>query len=116
MPMRQPPLGPLLLLLLGVGLSGPGMAPARADPNFTPAEQQFLNDLSRYVHPSVAPARLVELGNLTCTVRRNGGSTDDAKRAVSQSLDRQGVVSSNADIGTLVHEAVDYVCPQVGYP
>ena len=98
------------LCFVGAGLSAPI---AGADPA---AEQQYLTSLHQFVHPSVTTSRLIELGNLTCVVRRNGSSTDDAKNAVWQSLDRQGVVSSNAEIGTLVHEAVNYLCPDVGYP
>jgi hypothetical protein len=114
--LRRPQEAATCVLVCAACLGGANAAAANAEPSFSPTEQQFLTDLSQYVRPSVTPARLVELGNLTCTVRRNGGSTDDAKRAVSQSLDRQSVVSSNADVGTLVHEAVDYICPQVGYP
>jgi len=108
--------GAIYVLLCATYIGGATAAPADADPGFTPAEQQFLADLYQYVHPSVKPARLVELGNLTCSVRRNGASTDDAKTAVWQSLDRQGVVSSNAEVGTLVHVAIDRICPEVGYP
>ncbi len=28
----------------------------------------------------------------------------------------QGVMSSNAEVGSLVHAAVDTLCPEVGYP
>lgn len=80
------------------------------------SEQSYLSDLYTYVHPPVTDARLVDLGNLTCTVRRSGSSTDDAEMAVWQSLNQQGVVSSNAEIGTLVHVAIDNLCPEVGYP
>lgn len=106
----------ICVLLYMTCLGGATAAPAGADPSFSPAEQQFLADLYQYVHPSVTPARLIELGNLACTVRRNGSSTDDATTAVWHSLDRQGVVSSKAEVGTLVHVAVDRLCPEVGYP
>jgi hypothetical protein len=89
---------------------------AHADPDFTSSEQRYLSDLYQYVHPSVTAARLVELGNLTCSVRRSGSSADDAKNVVWQNLDSAGVVSSNAEMGTLVHVAINHLCPEVGYP
>jgi hypothetical protein len=72
---------------------------AAGDPVTTASERQYLTALYLLVHPPVTDARLVELGNLTCSVRRSGSSTDDAKVAVWHSLDRQGVVSSNAKMG-----------------
>lgn len=89
---------------------------AQADPGYTMAEQRYLASLYPLAHPSVTDARLVELGNLTCAVRRGGSSTNEAKAAVMRNLDTSGVLSSNAEIGTLVHVAVDNLCPEVGYP
>jgi hypothetical protein len=108
----------VVCLMIAVScLSGTIAAPAvQADPGFTSSEQRYLSDLYQYVHPSVTAARLVELGNLTCSVRRSGSSADEAKNAVWQNLDAAGVVSSNAEMGTLVHVAVDNLCPEVGYP
>lgn len=80
------------------------------------AEDQYLTELYQYVHPSVTAPRLVQLGNLACSVRRRGGTSYDARDAVWQNLDASGVVSSNAEMGTLVHAAVDQLCPEVGYP
>ena len=68
------------------------------------------------MHPSVTGPRLLELGNLTCSVRRSGQSTNDAKVAVYKSLIAQGVVSASAEYGSLVHAAIDTLCPEVGYP
>jgi hypothetical protein len=89
---------------------------AQADPDFGPAEQNYLSDLRQYVHPGVTDARLVELGNLTCSARHNGSSTDAATSVVAHNLDASGVLSSNAEIGSLVHVAIDNLCPEVGYP
>lgn len=110
--------GSLLLGTLTITLlSGSAVtAQAQADPGATDAEQRYLNDLYQYVHPSVTDARLVELGNLACSVRRSGASSDDARTAVWRNLDAAGVVSSNAEMGSLVHVAVDNLCPEVGYP
>lgn len=104
------------LVVAGTLASVMGAPAAHAAPGMTPAEQRYLADLYQYVHPPVTDARLVELGNLTCSARRGGSSTDDAKVAVWRNLDASGVSTSNAEIGTLVHEAIDYLCPEVGYP
>jgi hypothetical protein len=79
-------------------------------------EQAFFSQVYQYVHPSVTQARLLELGYQACNVRRSGQSTDAAKSAVDRSLSAQGVVSSNAEVGSLVHVAIDTLCPEVGYP
>jgi hypothetical protein len=52
----------------------------------------------------------------TSAVRRSGMSTDDAKNAVWDSLDKQAVVTGNDEVGNPVHVAVDTLCPEVGYP
>jgi hypothetical protein len=79
-------------------------------------EQGFFSQVYLTAHPPVTGPRLLELGYQTCSVRRSGQSTDDAKVAVWKSLEAQGVVASNAEIGSLVHVAVDTLCPEVGYP
>ncbi|BBX17733.1 hypothetical protein CRI77_10405 [Mycolicibacterium duvalii] len=89
---------------------------AQADPQFNAAEKQYLGELYLYVHPSVTPPRLVELGHLACAARRDGATSDQAREVVWRNLDAAGVVSSNAEMGTLVHVAVDNLCPEVGYP
>ena len=43
-------------------------------------------------------------------------SSDDASDAIWHNLNAAGVVSSNAEMGTLVHIAIDSLCPEVGYP
>jgi hypothetical protein len=107
----------MVALIVAGCLSGIIAAPkAEGDPEFTSSEQRYLSDLYQYVHPSVTPARLIEMGNLACSVRRSGGSTDDARTAVWQNLNATAVVSSNAEMGTPVHVAVDNFCPEVGYP
>jgi hypothetical protein len=79
-------------------------------------EVNFLNEVYPYAHPPVSPQDLIQLGYQACATRRAGGSTSDAKVAVYEALDTQGVFSSNAEIGSLVHAAVDTLCPEVGYP
>ena len=82
----------------------------------TPAEQDFFSQVYLYAHPSVTDARLLQLGYQACSTLRSGQTVDAAKTTVYDSLDSQGVVSSNAEMGSLVHVAVDTLCPEVGYP
>jgi hypothetical protein len=89
--------------------------PASAQP-FTPAEQAFLNETYQYAHPSLTDARLVELGHQACTYRRSGQSSEDARNNLVMALMNQGILSTNAEVGSLVHDAVDTLCPEVGYP
>jgi hypothetical protein len=79
-------------------------------------EQDFFGQVYLYAHPSVTGARLLELGYQACSIRRSGQSTDAAKVAVWNSLQAQGVLPSMAEVGSLVHVAVDTLCPEVGYP
>ena len=85
-----------------------------ADP--TAADSNFLNEVYRSAHPQVSPQFLMQLGHQTCNVRRAGGSSGDAKVAVSKSLWAQGLNAIGAEVGSLVHAAVDTLCPEVGYP
>lgn len=111
--------------VLGVGSSGLVLAALAGSaisvmPSATAApgsaEDQYLTELYQVVHPSVTTPRLIQLGNLACSVRRQGGTSYDARDAVWKNLDASGVVSSNAEMGGLVHVAVDQLCPEVGYP
>ena len=80
------------LAIGGTTLSGALTPVAGASP-----EQDFYSQVYLSVHPSVTGPRLLELGNLTCSVRRSGQSTNDAKVAVYKSLIAQGVVSASAE-------------------
>jgi len=79
-------------------------------------EQAFMSQVYLYAHPSLTGPRLLDLGYQACRVRRDGGSTDAAKETLWKTLSAEGVLSSNAEIGSLVHVAVDTLCPEVGYP
>jgi hypothetical protein len=111
-------------------LAEPGMAgnmpqqlpPQPAPPAASPGSlqslgaQRYLSELDRYIHPNVSSDRLIELGNLACTARRSGVSSDDARMVLWQNLNDSGLVSNNAEAGTLVHIAIKNLCPEVGYP
>lgn len=96
--------------------SGVTVMPPTSQAYPTDADANFLNEVYPYAHPQVSPEVLMQLGHQACGVRRSGGSTGDAKVSIWNSLSAQGVVSSNAEIGSLVHAAVDTLCAEVGYP
>jgi hypothetical protein len=107
------------------GMAGnlpPQLPPQPAPPAASPgsgqplAAQHYLSELDRYVHPNVSSDRLIELGNLACTTRRSGVSSDDARMVLWQNLKDSGLVSNNAETGSLVNIAVKNLCPEVGYP
>jgi hypothetical protein len=89
---------------------------ASATPGTTTAEQNFYSEVYLYAHPPVTEQRLLQLGYQACAVRRAGGDSDEAKSVLWRSLYNQGVLSAQAEVGSLVHVAVDTLCPEVGYP
>ncbi len=95
----------------------PAMPPA-ASPGSAPpiGAQRYLSELNGLVHPNVSSDRLVELGSLACSARGAGASSDEASMTVWQNLADSGVISNKAETGTLVHAAVDSMCPGFGYP
>ena len=84
----------------------------------TPGDEDanFLTEAYQYAHPQVSPQFLVQLGHEACAVRRAGGDSGDAKVAISKTLWAQGFDATGAEVGSLVHAAVDTLCPEVGYP
>jgi hypothetical protein len=96
-----------VLLALGAGavlLAGP----ASAD------DDSYLNDLTapRTVHPPVSNANLLIEGREVCFhVRKIGMTADAAKDALVNELTYRGVNSDYASAGTLVHFALQDLCP-----
>lgn len=90
------------------------MSPAvHADPA---ADANFLTEVYQHAHPQVSPQLLTNLGHQVCAVRRAGGDNGDAKVAISKTLWAQGFDAIGAEVGSLTHDAVDTLCPEVGYP
>lgn len=85
--------------------------------NQASAEQRYVlqaSTLASLRHPDKV---ILDVGYLACSVRRNGQSSDQAKVAVSNKLSRTyKVLVPGAVAGSLVHMAVDNLCPEVGYP
>jgi hypothetical protein len=94
-----------------IEVSGAGAASAN-----TAEEQQFMSEVYPYAHPSLTGPRLLQLGYQSCGDRRSGLSSRDARDNLWLTLSRQGVLASNAELGSLVHVAMDTLCPEVGYP
>ena len=109
----------LAIVLAGASIGG-AMAPsAGAEPyGNTPAERQFLAEADQYLlRPRPTDKLVLELGYQACAVRRSGGSSDDAKVAIWNTWDSSGIRSAaGVEVGSLVHVAVDNLCPEVGYP
>jgi hypothetical protein len=92
------------------------VSPHIAQADNTAAEQDFFAQIYQIGPLNLTGPRLLELGYQACGVRRSGGSSFDARESLWDSLLAQGVLSSNAVLGSLVHVAVDTLCPEVGYP
>lgn len=93
------------------------MAPfAGADPyGSTDAERRFLAEVDQYLlRPRLTDVVILKLGQQACAVRRSGGSSDDAKAALW--LGEFGEDLNGAEVGSIVHVAMDNLCPEVGYP
>lgn len=104
-------------ILAGATLGGIAVTPvAAADPGFTTAENQFLSHLyapGPVAHPPVNSQGLVSMGWQACTDISNGMSPDDAKYKLQGDLRNEGILDSEADVGTLVHFALRDLCPNV---
>ena len=100
---------------LGAGILAPA---AGAEPyGDTPAERQYLAEADRYMQrPRPTDVVVLRVGKQACQVRRSGGTSDDAKAEIWKTFDQYGITMSGAEVGSLVHVAVDNLCPEVGYP
>lgn len=104
-------------------LGGAAVAPvAVADPDWTPAENQFISDLlvpqdwgaghpDVMVHPPLTAAGLLKMGHQACSDIGSGVNPDTERDNLQMSLLNQGVAASTADVGTLVHFALRDLCP-----
>lgn len=105
--------------LATLGLSAVAAASAIAAPyGDTPAERQFLAEVDQYLlRPRPTDVVVLKAGKQACQVRRSGGSSDDAKRLIWDTLEDGGSRRfGGAEVGSVVHVAVDNLCPEVGYP
>ncbi len=82
------------------------------------AEQHFLAEVDQYLlRPRLTDVVMLRVGYQACAVRRSGRSSDDAKEVIWNTLNEYGSRSyPGAEVGSIVHVAVDNLCPEVGYP
>ena len=86
-------------------------------PTASASPSSYLLALSQLAHPAVSNDVLLFAGQQACSTLQGVRSSDYAKQAVYYSiLNRTGVIPSMAEAGTIVHVAVDHLCPEVGYP
>jgi hypothetical protein len=108
-----------LALLVVAGSCAANSQVAMAEPyGDTPAERNFVAEVDQYLlRPRPDDVFILKLGRQACQVRRSGGSSDAAKAAVERTWDGSGYgLATGAQAGSLVHVAVDNLCPEVGYP
>ncbi len=84
---------------------------------YTPEEQQFLVAINQVIPPPrLVDAVFLKLGYQACAVMRSGQDTNAAKRAVWETYDTYGYLPlAGAQVGSIVHEAADELCPDVDY-
>lgn len=100
--------------------TGTAPRPSAATPGTnSPVEQQFLTATHQYLGvPRPPDGFILQLGRQVCQIRHDGGSSDDAEVAIWNTWNASGlgVIPSGAETGSLVHSAIDNLCPEVGYP
>ena len=78
-------------------------------------DNQFLSHLltGNAAHPPLTPPVLVNMGHQACSDIAGGVSPDLEKGRLGTQLSNQGIASSNAEVGTLIHFALRDLCPNV---
>lgn len=110
--------GVCVLLAMG-GLTMAAATSASAEPFASgPGERQYLTEVDQYLlRPRPTDDVLLKAGHQACQVRRSGGSSDKAKGAIWDTLEYGSSRRfAGAEVGSIVHVAVDNLCPEVGYP
>lgn len=105
-----------LLCVFGAALVGATVLAPQAAAH-TPDEQQFLIAINQVIPPPrLVDAVFLKLGYQACAVMRSGQDTNAAKRAVWETYDSYGYLPlAGAQVGSIVHEAADELCPDVDY-
>jgi hypothetical protein len=99
------------VLAAGLGMLALLAPVAHADAN------QYLADLHSpgMAHPSIPDSGLLAIGNDVCA-KVSGGATDTAARDwLVDHLAHGGYQASNAEAGTVVHYALQDLCPGAGH-
>lgn len=97
---------------VAVGLGGLTFV---VSPIASASPSSYIQALSQLSHPAVSNDVLLFAGQQACNTLQGIPSVDLAEQAVYYSiLNRSGVIPNMADVGTIVHVAVDHLCPQAG--
>lgn len=64
-------------------------------------------------HPSLTPPALVKMGHQACSDIGGGVSPAFEKGQLGTQLSNQGIASSNAEVGTVIHFTLRDLCPNV---
>jgi hypothetical protein len=92
------------------------VAPAAlADPGAVSPDQRFLADIMSYMIPPWPGGETSQLGHRVCADMATGVTADAERNAIVDDLLRRNILASNADVGTMVHFAVQDLCPQIPY-
>lgn len=103
--------GALLASLLAGGVAPTSLA----DPGTVSPDQHFLADIMSYMIPPWPGGETSQLGHRVCTDMATGVTADAERNAIVDDLFRRNILASNADVGTMVHFAVQDLCPQIPY-
>jgi hypothetical protein len=106
----------VLCAALLIGLWENVAAPrAMGDPGSVAPDQRFLADVMSYMIPPWPSDETTQLGHRVCADMAKGVSADAERNTLVMDLLRQGIQASNAQVGTMVHLAVQDLCPQIPY-
>ena len=93
-------------------------SPVAAEPYGTPIEEHFLDEANQYLMiPKPIDSVVLKLGYDACQARRSGLSSDEARLVLWDTWTELGMrPTSLAELGSIVHVAVENLCSEVGYP
>lgn len=97
----------------GQSSGGPAVPTAAASSTLTPAENQYIANLTQpqMAHPNLSVPDLLKLGHRVCSDVSAGSSQAQEGDNINSILFNQGIDASRADTGTLVHYALQDLCP-----
>ncbi|MUL48214.1 DUF732 domain-containing protein [Mycobacterium sp. CBMA293] len=96
-------------------LAGGIVPTAAADPGAVSPDQRFLADIMSYMIPPWPGDETMQLGHRVCTDMATGVTADTERDKLVNGLLLRNIQASNAAVGTMVHFAVQDLCPQIPY-
>lgn len=101
-------------LLTGL-LTSAATPTASGDPGAVSPDQLFLRDVMSYMVPPWPGDETTHMGHRVCADMAAGTTADAERNTLVAELLRRNIQASNADVGTMVHLAVQDLCPQIPY-